>query len=188
MFTRLHYSWSRLSEGQVFGKKLALAGPRSRGPIPTLLAFMLVVGVCSCGKKPPYENKSAAELEAMLRDDDPKVQAQGAYGLSLDRSQARQAVPELIKSLKSKDALVRQHAALALGRAGPDASSAVPALIAALEDSSWPVQRQAILALGAIGAKAHPAVETLTSLSNEGNRAIRAAAQKALRQINPGGE
>ncbi len=57
--------------------------PRSPGhsefcPL-ALIGLVLLLG-CG-GGRPSFEGKSVEELEAMLADSDPKVQAQGAYGL-----------------------------------------------------------------------------------------------------------
>src|SRR5205809_7817803 len=101
---------------------------RSMATTPRLLLFLpLVVALCSCGRKLPQEKKSLDRLEAMLKDDDPKVQAQGAYGLSLDRDKSRAAIPALIDALRSKHAPVRQYAAPGLATAGPAAVRAVAA-------------------------------------------------------------
>src|SRR5438132_8201951 len=99
-----------------------------------LLLITLISLPLACRTKPPYEGKSRAELIRMLQDADPKVQAQGAFGLSLLGTEARPAVAALASKLRSPDSLVRQNAALALGKIGPDAAEAVPALVAALHD------------------------------------------------------
>jgi HEAT repeat protein len=150
-----------------------------------LIALPLALFLCSCGSRLPYEGKSLEQLQAMLKEDDPKVQAQGAYGLSLDRDKARQAVPALIDAMKSKHVIVREKAARALGSAGPDAASAVPVLIRALEDPNWTVQRQAALALGEMGSKAEKAVAALQNLSNTSDKPVQQAARQALRKIEP---
>src|ERR1700687_5605126 len=82
--------------------------------------------LAGCHSK-PYEGKSVADLQKMLEDPNPSVQAQGAFGLSQMGPAAEEAVPALIECLK-KETLVRQNAALALGAIGPGASEAVPAL------------------------------------------------------------
>src|SRR5438105_1965151 len=88
-----------------------------------ICALLLLVG---CSRKPPYEGKSAAELERMLNDPKVEVQQQGAYGLSRLGSEGQEAVPALIEALK-KETIIRQNAALALGKIGPKAAEAVPA-------------------------------------------------------------
>src|SRR5262249_50272886 len=108
------------------------------------LCLVLLIGA-GYRSKAPYEGKSLTELERMLRDTNPKVQAQGAYGLSRLGPGARPAVPALREALGNTDPLVRQYAALALMQIGPEAQEVIPALIEALRDTEWAVQRQAAL-------------------------------------------
>src|SRR5579871_3545520 len=85
-------------------------------------ALLLIFLVAGCRERHlPHEGKSVAELEAMLRNADPVVQSQGAFGLSLLGSRAQPAVPSLVSLLRSPQPLVRQNAALALGKIGPEA-------------------------------------------------------------------
>lgn len=150
-----------------------------------LLPLLLLSG---CRAKPPYEGKSVAELEQMLRAPNPAVRVRGAYGLSRLGPEARSAVPALMEAMK-KDSLVRQNAALALGQIGPSAREAVPALNEALSDPEWAVRRQAALALGKIGPEARTAIPGLQKMSRDPDPLVREAAHKALKQIraNPAG-
>jgi HEAT repeat protein len=127
-----------------------------RQSILCLMLFQLFF-LSACRDKAPYEGKSLAELERMLRNPNPTVQAQGAFGLSQLGTDARPAVPSLIDALK-RNTPVRQNAALALGQIGPGARDAVPALCEALGDSERAVRRQAALALGKIGPEARSAL------------------------------
>jgi hypothetical protein len=52
--------------------------------------LLLAVLLLGCGRK-PYEGRSVAELEAMLNDPNPTVQAQGAFGLSRHGAEAAPA-------------------------------------------------------------------------------------------------
>jgi HEAT repeat protein len=146
-------------------------------------ALALALALSACSSKLPYEGKSVAELEKMLKDEDPKVQARGAFGAGREPDKARQLVPALRGALASKDALVREYAAQALGQAGPGAAEAVAALTAALSDPEWTVQRQAALALGKIGSRAQSAVPALEKLTNHSSQPLRAAVEQALKQI-----
>jgi hypothetical protein len=148
------------------------------------ILIALVLALNGCRSKAPYEGRSVADLERLLRDPDPAKQVQGAFGLSRLGAKAQPAVPALIEALK-KDALVRQNAALALGRIGPEAKEAVPALIDALRDSDWTVRRQAALALGQIGPEARQAVPALEKLARDPDKLVRKAAQEALTQLHP---
>jgi HEAT repeat protein len=146
--------------------------------IPALSATVLG----GCGGK-PYEGKSLAELQQMLRDPSPTVQAQGAFGLSRMGPAAKNAVPALIECLK-KDPLVRQNAALALGAIGPEAASeCVPALVELLHDSEWTVRRQATAALGELGPSAADALPELKKLSRDKDSLVRKAAAEAIKKI-----
>jgi HEAT repeat protein len=143
------------------------------------LAVALLAG---CGRgKPPYEGKSVAELERMLDDPSPTVQAQGAFGLGRHGAEARPAAPALVRALKSPDALVRQQAAVALGQVG--AEEAVPALAEALRDAEWSVRRQAAVALGQIGPPARSAEAGLRKCERDPNTVVRKAAREALGKI-----
>jgi HEAT repeat protein len=147
-----------------------------------MIPFALALTAGACRTKAPYEGKSVAELERMLHDPSPAVQAQGAFGLGRLGPEARSAVPALIDALK-KDAIVRQNAALALGQIGPDAKEAVPALTEALTDSEWTVRRQAALALGHVGPEARRATPALKKLGADPDQLVRKAAQEALARI-----
>jgi len=144
--------------------------------------WLLIVLIAGCSHKPPYEGRSVAELERMLDDPDPKVQVQGAFGLSQHGSEAASAVPALVRTLRSPDALVRQQAALALGQIGV-ADEAVPALAAALGDSEWTVRRQAAIALGQIGPPARAAEPDLHRCRRDPNTMVRREVEKALVKI-----
>jgi HEAT repeat protein len=147
-----------------------------------LVTLCAAILLSACRGRAPYEGKSAAELERMVRDRNPVVQAQGAYGLSRLGSAARSAVPSLIEALK-RSSPVRQNAALALGQMGPDARDAVPALCEALGDSEWAVRRQAAVALGKIGPEARGAIPALQRVSRDPDRLVRSAAREALKGI-----
>jgi HEAT repeat protein len=142
--------------------------------------LLLAVLMLGCGRK-PYEGRSVAELEAMLNDPNPTVQAQGAFGLSRHGEAAAPALLALKRALSYQNALVRQQAARALGEIG--AKDAVPALIKVLRDEEWSVRRQAAVALGKIGPAAHSAEPELVRSQRDANSLVRKAATQALAQI-----
>jgi HEAT repeat protein len=148
-------------------------------PVGLLLLALFAVG---CSRKPPYEGRSVAELQRMLDDPSPAVQAQGALGLGLHGAEAQPAVPALARALRSSDTLVRQQAALALGQIGV-ADEAVPALVAALADPEWTVRRQAAVALGQIGPPARAAEADLRRRRGDPHKLVREAAEAALAKI-----
>src|SRR5690348_4790731 len=70
-----------------------------RQPAPSLGSFIILgtaLLAIGCQRRAPYEGKTVAQLSAMLRDPDPAVQTQGAYGLSRLGADAKAAVPSLI--------------------------------------------------------------------------------------------
>jgi HEAT repeat protein len=134
-----------------------------------------------CSRKPPYEGRSVAELERMLADPKPSVQAQGAFGLGLLGEKAKPAVPALVRALGSPDTLVRQQAALSLGQIGD--AEAVPALATALRDKEWTIRRQAAVALGSIGPPAREAEAALRKCERDAHAPVRKAATEALARI-----
>ena len=142
------------------------------------LVALLVMG---CNRKPPYEGRSVADLERMLADPKPSVQAQGAFGLGLLGDKAKPAVPALTKALGSPDTLVRQQAALSLGQIGD--AGAVPALVTALGDKEWTIRRQVAAALGAIGPPAREAEAALRKCERDAHAPVRKAATEALARI-----
>jgi HEAT repeat protein len=147
-----------------------------------LVGICLMMLVVACGKPSlPHENKTVAQLIAMLNDAEPRTQAQGALGLSLHGPDAREAVPRLIELLDSSDELVRQQAALALGKIGPEAGKAVPILIRKLSHEDWALRRQAALALGNIGDR--KASEPLERTRRDKNKLVQQAATQALEQL-----
>lgn len=148
------------------------------------IVTLLVIGAAGCSSKPPYEGKSVAQLEAMLRDDDPVRQVQGAFGLSRLGDKALPAMPVLLHALKHGKVLVRENAALALGKLGLAGKEAVPALTEALDDSEWTVRRQAALALAQIGSDARSARERLERLAEDENKRVAEAAREALKQFS----
>jgi HEAT repeat protein len=151
------------------------------------IGLVLVISLTLCGlacrSRPPYEGKSIAALQRMLHDPNPRVQVQGAFGLSQLGAKAKDAVPDLAEVLRSPDSLVRQNAALALEQIGPDAQEAVPALKEALHDPEWQVRRQACLALARIGPAAKPAIPDLEKLAKDPVKRVREAARDALKRI-----
>jgi HEAT repeat protein len=146
------------------------------------LAVILAAAPAACGRK-PYEGKTVAQLENMAANVDPKVQAQGLFGLSQHGADAKAALPALMKALNSSDVLVRQQAALALGKIGAEAGDAVPALVKALADPEWSVRRQSAVSLGQIGPAPALVTEPLQQCTRDANTLVRKAAKEALLSI-----
>src|SRR5262249_61211526 len=71
-----------------------------RRSLHPVVAIAFCISASACGARPAFEGKSVAELEQMLGDADPKLQAAAAHGLSLKGADAAPAVPSLIKALE----------------------------------------------------------------------------------------
>jgi HEAT repeat protein len=156
-------------------------------PRRTLLAFLLLSLLAltpGCHtKKAPFEGKSVAELESMLADNSPTVQAQGAIGLGNLGKEAEPAVPKLIDALKCPESLVRQNAAQALGKIAPKSQPALTPLIDLLKDPEWTVRRQAALAIGQFRGDGQPALTALEQLARDPDPQVRNAAKRAIDMI-----
>ncbi len=126
---------------------------RPRAMVWLPLALLLLMG---CGRKPPYEGRSVAELERMLDDSNPTVQMQGAFGLSKHGAEARPAIPARSVRCNRPIRCCASRRRLALGQIGAADGEAVPALAAALRDPEWTVRRQAAVALGRSGRRPAP--------------------------------
>ena len=171
-----------VSDGEAESKRERRATVNPSRRIVLLAVLVVLVG---CRERSlPHEGKSVVELEAMLRDDDPNVQSQGAFGLSLLGAEARSATPILVERLSSSQPLVRQNAALALGKIGPEAHEAVPALVELLRDPEWTVRRQAATALGEVGSSAREALPALRRMRNDSDPLVRKAAAVSIGKIS----
>jgi HEAT repeat protein len=133
-----------------------------------------------------YEAAEAVpHLILLLRHDEPAVRWNAAR--SLGKLRVAAAVPDLVAALTDDQAAVREHAAEALGEIGPAAAEAVPALIMALSDPDCRVRRDAVRSLGQIGPAAKSALSAVEARSRgDDDVAVRAAAERALRLIDPG--
>jgi serine/threonine-protein kinase len=98
----------------------------------------------------------------------------------------RAAVPLLIAALKGPEAEVRILAATALGQIGSAASSAVPALNEALRDGDPLVRVWVNYALARIDWMDPAAVSELRKSAQEGSEPVRAAAARALQDLQRG--
>jgi len=133
-----------------------------------------------------------ALIEALhYRDTRFKRQATEALLPLLDHVSADEVVPVLIENLSGRSAHLQQLTILALGHFGPDAAPAVPALVEQLNCRSTStyevppavIRFQAARALGGIGPAARGAVPALTLALEDGSRAVREAARRALEKI-----
>src|SRR5262245_50910674 len=74
-------------------------------PLPKAITILVLAALFGCSRGMPHEGKSVAQLEKMLRDENPQKQAQAAYGLSLAGPEARSATALLAERLKSPDSI-----------------------------------------------------------------------------------
>lgn len=132
------------------------------------------------------ENKAAIlpiVLEA-LQDQDIEVRTGSQTVMYVFETEAKAAVPSLIKNLAHEYSMVRWNAAYALGTIGSDAESAVPALIERLkDDENIGVRASAANALGNIGKKAKAAIPALVELLKDRDVYVRGNAAYALVNI-----
>jgi len=162
-----------------------MSGRRQVGNLPHVrhaVSLVLVLFAVGCGGK-PYEGRNVSELERMLASPDPKVQVQGAFGLSLHGADAQPAIPALVQALKSEHVLLRQHACLALGKIGAHDAPATAALVATLNDPEWTVRRQAAVAIGQIRPPLDTVAEALARCERDTNAQVRKAARDVLAAI-----
>src|SRR5262249_28758651 len=103
-----------------------------------------------------YKGKSSAEWSVQLHDKDGGKRAEATVALRALGSNAKDAVPGLIRALKDKEPDVRSGAALALGKIG--ASEAVSEIASLLQDKMGNVKIDAARALALFKQDAAPAL------------------------------
>jgi HEAT repeat protein len=114
------------------------------------------------------------------------VRGHAADTLGWMRSDARAAVPALIRTLNQKEEFsVRTIVRDALVKIGPPDKEAVPALLEAAKDNYWRVSEAAVDALGGMGADAKGAVPGLIELLQHRLYSTREKAAKALGRVGP---
>ena len=164
---------------------------------------ILFGGFIICSSFPRVDVERAAEarnvsaLIRALRDRDARVREDAAAALGKLGTDAKPAVPALIRALKVENDTylysMRSAAATALGQIGPEAREAVPALVEALKTGAGEfryhyVRSAAATALGQIGPEAKDAVPALIEALKSrglGERDVCQAASTALGQIGP---
>ncbi|HUT12586.1 MAG TPA: HEAT repeat domain-containing protein [Thermoguttaceae bacterium] len=138
-------------------------------------------------------------LNQTAKSPDPRSRWQAIDALANLGSDAKEAVPDLVRRLKDEDARVRRTAAIAFNQILPPsvntaianeeaakaAEVAVPALIEALSDESAYVRQYAALSLGACGSHAQDVVGPLIGLLGDASEPVRMRAATALGRIGP---
>ena len=96
---------------------------------------------------------------------------------------AKSAIPTLLETLKGKDSIVHGAAIQALGSIHSDPQVVVPLLIEYLADDN--LNDEAALALANYGSLARAAVPKIVPLLHAPDKDARAAAETALKKIDP---
>ncbi len=135
------------------------------------------------GRIGPDARSAVPYLAKALKDERREVAEAAVEALGKIRTGAVGPLTDAVKD-RGAESLVRRKAIEALGEMGSEARFAVPVLVGVLGDRE--VRVQAAEALGAMGASARaaiPALKSVSMLKGGGNRDIRQAASRALRQI-----
>ncbi|UCG67572.1 MAG: HEAT repeat domain-containing protein, partial [Deltaproteobacteria bacterium] len=116
------------------------------------------------------------------------VRISAAVALGKIGSEAKEAVPSLIKALGDSDPGMRYRAAEALGKIGSEAKEAVPALLKALGDNEPEVYMVADSAIAEIVPEAREAIPSLIKALGDSDVRVRHGAINALGKIGSSAE
>ena len=133
-----------------------------------------------------YWPTTGKELQAALKDGQPRVRRSAAYALGAFGPVAAPVRDELIAAAGDLSPIVRQNAAWALGRLGKEAGEdGVAQLSNLLKDDEPLVRRDALHALGEVGnPTAHSAVPAMLKTAGaETDAVVRKAAVEALAHL-----
>lgn len=172
---------------------LFMLGAEAKPAVPTLVRaladpslFVRWSAVRVLGKTGPVNaDESVPAIAALLRDPDLNVRVAAAGTLERYGTEARAAIPQLIRAVASGDAEMRLSAIQTLAAMGSVARPAIPALIGALTYDDDRVQKAAAEALGRgrFGAAARSAEGPLRQAMNDDDPEVRKAASEALLNI-----
>jgi HEAT repeat protein len=127
-----------------------------------------------------------ALLAALQKENCPNAHAL-IYALGEIGRPAAAAEPMIIKAMNSKDGSLAVIGAWAFMQIQPQsaqtAAKAIPVLVAGLSNSLPETRKAAAEALGDLGPLAHEAVPALQKTTQDGDKAVREAAAKALKSI-----
>ncbi len=182
---------------------LGAIGAEADEAVPKLAAILRddehrearIEAALALSKMAPASVAALTELAGALDDQEPWVRMNAAMALSRLRTDARPAVPALIKALQHKDNHTNLRAfyytihdmnALALGRASSGTADGVPALTEALKGARVADSRILILrAISEVGPEAGPAVPQLGDMLKDEHPDVREAAARALGTVGP---
>jgi HEAT repeat protein len=135
--------------------------------------------------RPEQSARTVAALATLLNpDEDPDVRKIVANTLNDFGSDAKGALPALIKMLNVGEAEAQEDVILAIkGIGGVETTGAIKALIISLDSRSPNVRRLAAEALGSMGPRAMGAVEALLQHQQDDDSAVRLAISDAVLNI-----
>jgi HEAT repeat protein len=106
----------------------------------------------------------------------------------LNKAQAQNLLPVLVRLLKGGNFELRCCCLMVLGLAGPEASKAVPELMVALKDTISEIRGLAAETLGKIGSDAEEALPTLLEILNLDSEKNKAKAAQAIGRLGQKGK
>jgi HEAT repeat protein len=118
----------------------------------------------------------------LIPTDEIPLRRAAMHALGIIGSDARDAVPGLIRDLDDRDGTFRWVAARAMANIG---KAAVPALVTVVQDETNSTRGTAIYALGLIGADAQTAIPTLLRTLTDSNDELRDVTAYTLTRLGP---
>ena len=137
-----------------------------------------------CSNSPFQSQAVTALLEALEHDDD-SVRRNAAYAFSQMKGASQPAIPRLTELLD--DDHMAYMAARALGEIGPTAKGAVPKIAPLLTSSHAGERAEAAIALSKLQPLPPEIISDIKELLQDDVDFVRAAARKALSNINSSG-
>jgi len=154
-------------------RAIGAVGPRAREAVPALIVLLQ-----SSTRLTRTRDSSLADV---MPHPPATLQAIAAKALGKIGSEARAAVPSLVKAMDDREIMVRIAAAEALGEIGPKDPAVLPALARAMTGKvDENLAEQAASALGAIG---EASITFLVSALRDRDPDVRARAARALTQM-----
>jgi HEAT repeat protein/S1-C subfamily serine protease/DNA-directed RNA polymerase subunit RPC12/RpoP len=126
------------------------------------------------------EPTDVAALLQELEAADPPKRARAAEVLGDEGSDARAAIPHLVRHLKDKDENVRKKSARAIEQIGSLTQGDLPGVVDAIKDPDPDVKVSAITAIKLMGQEADIAIPSLTEALHDPQTPVRMHAAKAL--------
>ncbi|MGL4423149.1 MAG: HEAT repeat domain-containing protein [Gemmataceae bacterium] len=168
----------------VVAQSLAEISTDMPGAVAALVkALPNVEAIRGLAKFGPKANAAIPQLIPLTKHEDRIVRWNAIRTLGKIGPAAAVAVPEIQANFQHADSEVREHAAEAIGDIGPGAASALPELAKLLKDSTPRVQRDTLRSIGLLGKASLPYLAEVRGLKTSQEAEVKAAAEKAERQI-----